>query len=168
MQEKYETKDDHFWILDEELGIDLEDSLGEEEKGFFLNEKPRYVVYRKKGLLHGPSIFYAKNGQLLSQTWYFQGKKQGKVRRYYPTNQLYSLERYIDGMAHLIHEFYYLDGLLKTSISYDRGQFHGKTKLFWPDGNLKRECQFSHGKKQWDKIYDEKGELLGNMERALS
>ncbi|NGX38059.1 MAG: hypothetical protein K1000chlam2_01228 [Chlamydiae bacterium] len=167
-QEKYETTEREFWIEDEELNIDLKGDLEFLEKEDFPTGELRYEAYRKGEKLHGPSFFYSKSGQLLSQTWYYEGTKIGKVRRYYPTGQLYSLERYVDGVFHLAQEYFYLDGSLKTLIHFDKGVFDGETKLFWPDGIVKRLTVFSHGKKQVDEFYDEEGNLIGDFERSLS
>ncbi len=92
----------------------------------------------------------------------------GKLRRYYSSGQLYSLERFVDGVAHLAQEFYYLDGSLKTMMHYDRGLFDGETTLFWPDGRLKRKSVFSKGEKISDLFYDEGGNPIGSSEAALS
>lgn len=161
MPERYERSSTHFWIQDEELGIDLSSSLGEEEKGHFPSGELQFICYRKNQELHGPSTFYTPSKGILSLTWYVEGKKTGKAYRYYPDGQLYSLERFVEGVPHLAQEYYYIDGLLKSLISYKQGEFHGTTKLFWPDGLVKRETHFTEGKKEkGEKIYDEEGKLI--------
>ncbi len=167
-RDKYEKIGKQFRILDEELGIDLEGNLEFSEKEHFPDGQLRFESYRKEEKLHGPSIYYDKSGQILSETWYFEGGKVGKVYRFFSTGELYSLERFVKGVPHLAQEYYYLDGTLKTIIHYEKGVFHGETKLFWPDGTLKRHAVFSNGKKQSDEFYDEEGHLIGDTKKALS
>lgn len=168
-QDRYESKGEEFWIVDEELDLDLKGKIETIEKDHFVTGELRYLAGRKGELLHGPSTYYNQAGQPISETWYFEGVKVGKSRRFYPTGQLYSMERFVEGAFHLAQEYYYLDGCLKTLIHYKNGQFHGETKLFWPDGTLKRRCHFSHGKQEGeDEIFDEEGRRIGAPTNPLS
>lgn len=148
-QERYELEGNQFWVVDSELGLNLQGECDAAK-------------------LHGPSLFYDMSGQLLSKTWFFEGKKVGKAYRYYCSGELYSLERFIHGLPHLAQEYYYPDGMLKTMIQYDKGILHGETVLYWPDGALKRKCHFSHGKMEADRFYDEEENCIGAIEKALS
>lgn len=160
MREKYEVEGNSFTIFDEELGIDVIGELEFLDKETFPNGQIRYQSYRKGDKLHGPSLFYHKEGQLLSEAWFYEGIAIGKVHRYYPNGNLYCIERYAQGVYHLAQEYYYLDGSKKTITHYDLGVLNGKTELFWPDGTLKRRTLYANGQRESDHFYDEKGERL--------
>lgn len=167
-REVYEVEEKEISIVDDELGIDLQSEFEFVDRGYFPDGELRYETHRKGEKLHGPSVFYGKEGGVLSQTWYYEGAKVGKAFRYYPNGEVYCIERFVDGLPHGLQEYFYLDGSMRTSISYEHGKFHGETKLFWPDGKLKRQCRFSNGEKEEDKFYDEQGDLIGVTEAALS
>jgi len=169
MQERYERNKNQFWVVDQELEIELSGEITSFEKDHYTSGQLRYQNSRKGEALHGPSIFYNESGKVISETWYFEGEKVGKVRRYYPTGQLYSLERFVDGEFHLAQEYYFLDGSLKTITHYKEGQLHGETKLFWPDGTLKRHVRFIEGVQDGeDQIFDEEGRQIGQSANPLS
>jgi len=155
---RYEVKSDRFYIVDEELGLNIESELGEIEE-----KAPGTTCYRKDGQLHGPSTFFSESGQVLSKTWYFEGKKVGRLIRYYPNGQVYATLRYVDGKPHSLQEYFYLDGTKKTVISYRDGVYHGETILYWPDGKPKRRCEYKHGEKLNDTFYNEHGQLAQSL-----
>lgn len=158
-QEVYEMHEKFFTITDEELGIHLTGIL--EKQVLTTEENSQQECYYSAGQLHGPSKYFTKEGNLLSLTWFYQGKKEGKLLRYYQSGQLYCIERYLEGNPHLTQEYFYREGQKKTLIQYDHGKYHGKIQLFWPHGILKRECIFISGVKiGCDKMYDEQGNLV--------
>ena len=149
MPERYEIQGEMFWVIDPELGIEHHERLGVCEKS------DGHICYRKSKDLHGPSVFYGPRSEVLSLTWYVEGKKVGKVRRYYLNGQLYALERYVEGVCHGEQEYYYLNGTLKTKIPYNRGCLEGEVLLYWPSGKLKRRGLYSQGEKQEEVFFDE-------------
>lgn len=99
-------------------------------------------------LLHGPSIYYSTKGKILSKTWYYEGKREGKVHSYYPTGDLYSCLCFREGLAHGRHEYYYKDGHVKTAMEYVNGRLEGKCLLYHRNSCLSRQISYSQGKKQ--------------------
>jgi len=162
-RENYEIIGEEFEIIDDELEIKIRSKLEFLDKDCFPDGSLRYETYRKGEKLHGPSTYYGKNGEILSRSWFYEGKKVGKTWRYYPNGKLYGLERFVDGVPHLVHEYYYIDGSVKTIIPFGKGKYHGKTQLFWPDGSRKRECLFEMGQKIEDRFYNEKGILADTL-----
>lgn len=159
-RDTYAVEGNVFFVIDQELGIDLKGELEFLDQERFPTGEVRYETYRKEEKLHGPSFFYHKEGQLLSEAWFYEGRPLGKVRRYYPTGELYSVERYAKGVLHLLQEYFYLDGSPKTRILYCKGLLDGKTELFWPGGMPKRVTVYAKGKRQSDHFYDEQGEEI--------
>lgn len=167
MHERYELAQKRFYIIDQELSLHLEGALEDLRlcKEHYENGALKHEAYYLKDQLHGPSTFFSREGTLLSETWFFLGEKQGKVRKYYSSKALYSIERYRDGLFEGKQEYYYDNGLLKTLLHYEKGLLHGETLLYWPSGSLKRKCLFLLGqKKGWDRIWDEEGKLIEEEE----
>lgn len=93
-----------------------------------------------KGRLHGPSRFFG-DGEIknvLAESYFRNGLRQGQGQWYYPSGSLYSLQRFKDGVWDGPQEFYYEDGQLKTLMYYERGKLSGKPLLLQPDGSLDR------------------------------
>ena len=90
----------------------------------------RAECYYRDGMLHGPSRFYAENGQCLSESWFYAGLQHGEVRRYYRSGALSALEAYLHGKRCLEQLYYYPTGQMKTAMSYQEGKLHGQVLLF--------------------------------------
>lgn len=167
MQDKYAIEGKFFWICDQELDIDLEGEIEFLDTDTYPTGEVRYESYRKEDKLHGPSYFYGPGGNLLSEAWFFEGVNVGKVIRYYPSGELYCIERYVEGLPHLLQEYFYLNQSVKTHIVYDRGKLDGCVYLYWPDGTLKRKSEYAQGTSLSDRYYDERGEEIFESSRSL-
>lgn len=97
------------------------------------------------GKLHGPSIFFGEEGNVLTKAWYVLGKQTGKCWWYYNSGNIYSIQRYLDNVWHGKQEYWYENGVLKTLMEYSHGEIDGKIKLYYPTGKVKRELEFSKG-----------------------
>lgn len=166
MSDKYEIAKGFYTLIDKELGIHLHAPFALlPERQFFPSGALQAEVYTQKGLLHGPSSFCSEAGVLLSQSWFYEGVRQGKLRQYYASGKLYSLQRYKNGERQGKQEFYYEEGGVKTLLIYESGKLHGEIILYWPTGKIKRSSHFVHGKQEgWDRIWDEKGILVDEVE----
>ncbi len=117
--EKYEINDNKLIIIDSELSINLQSSIPIEKKTLYYEDKKILaVMHYNKDLLHGPSIFYLKNGKILSSSWFYEGKRYGKSYQYYNSSQLYSLNRYVEDNFEKQQIYYYEDGTIKTIMNY--------------------------------------------------
>ena len=118
--------------------------------------------YYHEGHLHGPSCFYSLEGDLLSESWYVFGKKEGRVRQYYPKSlALYCELFFRDDKKVLTHQYFYEEGSMKMQMHYCEDQLHGETLIYWPNQQIKRSLFYQEGKKHgWDRIYHENGVLL--------
>ncbi|WP_316358626.1 toxin-antitoxin system YwqK family antitoxin [Candidatus Neptunichlamydia sp. REUL1] len=113
------------------------------------------------GELHGPSRFYSENEVCLSETWFYQDKKEGKSTRYYLSGKLSIIERYKKGILHGKQEYYYENGNLKSEMTYSRGILEGSVELYWPNGQKKREVIFQTGLREGvDRMWNQQGVLL--------
>lgn len=160
---RYELIENQFWIVDDELQLNLTSTVGEAEK------TASSVCYKQGGELHGPSMYYGASSQLLSLTWYWKGEKTGRSIRYYASGALASIERFVQGKKHLRQEYYAENQTLTAMVSYQRGELDGVTHLFWPSGRLKRESHFLNGTLQEEELFlDEEGNRLGEMANTVS
>ncbi len=82
-QNRYQIEGNKFYLVDSELGIDLCGDLSSTKHERILDDhhKPQYDAYYLNGVLHGPSTFYNDQGNILSLTWFYLGKKQGFALR---------------------------------------------------------------------------------------
>jgi antitoxin component YwqK of YwqJK toxin-antitoxin module len=158
----YRLENGELQIIDADLGIDIKEPFSSkpiEDK--YASGKLKNRHYLKDGYLHGPSRFYGPDEQLLSESWYVRGKKQGKTRTWYLKGALHSFESHKNGEKEGLQTYYYPNGQIKTSLNYINGQLHGDVKLFFPNGQLKRELHFVQGKRHgFERIWNEIGTLL--------
>ena len=161
MSEKYELIGNKLIIFDEELNINLVSNLEVHKKSaYHFNKKLFYQMYYHDDILHGPSIFYNKQGGIISIAWFFEGKRYGKAKKYYANGKLYSLERYFDDFFEEKQEYYFENGKIKSCINYKKGLLDGEVNLFYENENLKRKLFFKKGKKLQDNIFDEDENLI--------
>ncbi len=95
---------------------------------------------------HGPSRFFSKEGNLLAEGWFYNGKRVGKNWQYYASGAFYSLQRFKEGEWHGKQEYFYDNGQKKSIINYSHGLLDGKVELYHSNGVLAREIYFSEGK----------------------
>jgi len=194
-EKKYEISCDTYILIDEDLGVHLEDQYkhkeipldlsscvqdpsydtkldpyGRVEKIYSLSEGLRdgmaqelydngavyWQGYYKKGLLHGPSRYFTKEGSILSVTWYFDGREQGESYQYYISSKVASITRSKDGLQ----EYYYESGAVKSSMNYNHGVIEGDVFLYFEDGKIKRKCFFLQGIKQGVDIILNRNEVV--------
>ena len=79
------------------------------------------LAHYYEGDLHGPSTFYSKEGNLLSETWFVLGKRVGRSHLYYLSKKIYSTRRYRENLLDGKQEYYYENGSIKTLMHYEMG-----------------------------------------------
>jgi len=155
LKEIYKIENNDLIIFDKDLDIDLKSRLKIQKKSLYYEDKKLLAeVCYHKNLLHGPSVYYSKNKNILSKSWFFLGKRQGKSYKYYTSKKLYSVEQYKDDLMQNEQLYYFEDGFIKTSMNYLDGYLHGEVKLFYEKNKLKRFLIFEKGKKIQDTIFD--------------
>ena len=145
-QEKYAVEESKFFIIDSELKINIEDTIGEEiECLYYDNGHPKSITYLKGEILHGPSTFLNIEGKILSQSWFVNGVIEGKSFEFYHSGQVSSIQRFKNGLRVGLQEYFYPDGSLKSIIPYKKGHIDGNVQLFEPTGAIKRDLQYVKG-----------------------
>jgi antitoxin component YwqK of YwqJK toxin-antitoxin module len=156
MQEIYELREQLLLIEDAELDLHLRVTcIAAPRHLHYDTGAVRAEMHYQDGVLHGPSTFFSEKGDVLSKTWYVQGKKVGKVRTFYLSGARAALQRYKDGILDGLQEYWYEDQTPKSLIAYAQGQVHGEVSLFWPSGRLKRRCLYEKGVKIHDEFFDD-------------
>lgn len=156
LKEKYRLEEKGLIIFDDDLAIDLKSDLKVKKKTLFYEDgKLLAEIHYHKNLLHGPSTYYSRAKDVLSKSWFFLNKKQGKSYKYYTSTKLYSIEKYKDDLMQKDQKYYFEDGSLKTVMNYLDGYLDGEVKLFYEKEKIKRFLIFERGKKTQDTIFDE-------------
>ena len=107
------------------------------------------------------SLFHNEDGTLLAKSELVKGMPEGRSWYYYPSGELYSLQRFKEGRWHGRQEFYYPNGLPKTILHYHEGLLDGEVNLFYPDGRIRREMNYLKGKREGEeRIYNEEGIIV--------
>ncbi|MDX1701067.1 MAG: hypothetical protein R3250_10635, partial [Melioribacteraceae bacterium] len=80
---------------------------------------------------------YHSNGEVKTETYYKQGKKDGVESTYYSSGEIESFGIYINGKKDGKYYRYHLNGLIETEAEYDSGQLIAITK--YDENGLKQE-----------------------------
>ena len=70
-KEIYKIENNDLIIFDEDVDIDLKSNLKIQKKSLYYEDKKLLAeVCYHKNLLHGPSIYFSKNRDILSKSWF--------------------------------------------------------------------------------------------------
>jgi len=158
----YQFDGSHLKILEESLGIDLEDSFVPEiDESYYESGELFYRMHRKEGCLHGPAYFFTKERKILAVSWYYEGNKEGVSRQFYQSNKPYSIQFFRGNKWEGEQYYYYESGIVKSIIPFEAGVLNGCVRLYYPNGQLKRSLEFENGCMHgFEKMWSEEGVLL--------
>lgn len=118
-----------------------------------------------EGKLEGESIVESMKGQVLSDTLFKDGLRQGDANEFYSNGNSYGKLHYQYDQFEGKQEYYYLSGHLKTELTYHDGLLDGPVKLYYPDGKLKMELSFQKGVRHgFERRWYENGQLFIELE----
>jgi antitoxin component YwqK of YwqJK toxin-antitoxin module len=120
------------------------------------NKKVLSSSFYFENKLHGPSIFYNEKGGILSMSFFYFGRREGKVKRYYLSGEKYCIERYVKNLKNGRQEYFYERGNLKSDLFYENDCLK-RAFLYFENGKIKREIVLDEN---IDNIYDENGDIL--------
>lgn len=145
----YEFKNHELIIQDSNLNISIKTTFTPTEKSeYYPNNTLKFSsFYNENNQLQGPSRYFSEEGQLLAESWFFQGKRVGESKAYHKSGTLYSIQRYKDDLLEGKQEFYYPNGSLHIETHYKHGCLDGDVKIYEKNGALKREIQYQSGKR---------------------
>jgi antitoxin component YwqK of YwqJK toxin-antitoxin module len=130
-------------------------------KTYFANGALKSEAHYQHEHLHGRSCFYTEEGQILSESWFWQGKRVSVCLQFYPSGAPYAVLFYKTGEKEGKQVYFYENGQKKTGEEFSLGKLHGASILYWPNGQIKREAFFRQGVRHgMDRMFDEQGNLL--------
>lgn len=100
-----------------------------------------------EGKLHGFSVFYGLQQQVLTKSWFIRDQQEGRSHWYYAEGPLYCIQRFRNGLWENKQEYFYPDGKLKTLMNYSQGKLHGTSIEYSPEGSVKLQVEFANGKR---------------------
>ena len=158
-KEIYSFEDNLLTIIDPEFQLSFKEScLPKREIISYPNGKTKSESFFLNNVLHGPSIFYSQEENILAKAWYIYGQQQGKAWFYYKNGNLASLQRFKNGRWHGKQEYYYQNGNLKSLINYNDGMLNGDVFLFYENGKMARELHYVNNKRHGtEKLWNEAG-----------
>lgn len=113
---------------------------------FFSNHDDKKIKYDKKQLEVVGTI---ENGQL-----------GGLITEYYKDGKIVKEVNYKEGKQHGIEKRYFPDGKLEVEYYYENGEREGWGKIYHENGNLWIEAYYSNGDYNGEvKTYDKNGKL---------
>lgn len=92
--------------------------------------------------------FFYENGQLASEGFFKDGKKNGHFKSWYENGQLESDWNVLDGKENGFIQCWYTNGQKKKEGTLSNGIDNGQQTLWYENGKQKSEGQFINGKKQ--------------------
>ncbi len=121
----------------------------------------------KDGLLDGPKKSWYPGDNIKSIHLYVEGKEHGKQIGWFPNGNIEYIYRCNRGILDGISQGFYENGCLKFEHNYRLG-LKDKLWRYWFDNKqLKQSCIYENGKIIRDRIWNDKGQLIRNIENRL-
>ncbi len=160
-KDEYSYTDGLLNIVDTDLGISISSAIHATASNINIGEGITATQYRHNGLLHGPSIYYNSEGNMLARCWYADGVRQGKASTYTQDGTLASIQSFKDGRREGLQHYFYPSGVVKATIPYSQGILNGEVTLYHPNGLRKRMLSFIQGKRHGtERLWNEQGRLI--------
>jgi hypothetical protein len=127
--------------------------------------KVKTPFLRRTGQMHGTSTSYYTNGQIQETLTYANGVLNGPHARYYQNGTRMSQTQYSNGKEQGRRLSYHDNGNISQDYNVVDGNFHGPFKVFYPDGKLQNEGVMDRGSRDWIKVYNQNGDLIGEYRK---
>jgi len=113
---------------------------------YYLNEKSNPLISVEtyvNGILHGESItYYSDTGKPAEIVFFKDGKKNGKLLKYFPDGNLMTESYYVNGMPDGKFTHYHPDGEVQITGSYKNGKQVGDWKYYDENGKQVDKDEF--------------------------
>ena len=100
-----------------------------------------------------------EEGNLISETTYNNGKRNGPHKTYYKNGVLWSVGYYQDGKKHGEFKVYNPDSTIQSIANYSLGRYDGPLKRYESDGRLEYDYIYSDGEQVTKRLYHENGKI---------
>ncbi len=114
----------------------------------------------------GKLVSHFQNGQIQSEIFYTEGRKQGSEKQWFQDGAL-ALERfYNQGVKVGIHKAWWQNGAQKFVYTFNnKGEFHGNVKEWYADGKRSMDFNYKNGKESGSqKLWKIDGSIKSNYE----
>ncbi len=155
-------------------------------KSYASDGKLKTEIYYVKGVKHGKSLLYYKDGETVQlEMPYANGQRHGSSRKYFETGELYAETPYENDKLHGIRKIYYKNGRQKALVPYGNGNpgvglvefllsgkqkanpeisyFQEQNRLYVTTSVPCRDQEFYLGKLIDDQFYDEEDRELKRL-----
>ncbi|MFH1622777.1 MAG: toxin-antitoxin system YwqK family antitoxin [Candidatus Omnitrophota bacterium] len=108
-------------------------------------QNSREVNLKEITIPEGPVKGYYPNGNLRFESYYKNGKLEGKFKFYYESGILQTEKNYKNDKEEGLCKWYYENGNLESERNYKEGKLDGITKTYHEDGTLWTEEYYKDG-----------------------
>lgn len=129
------------------FGVELEirDNAANETSEIEYAQRGRISYIKGTDIKHGREAWYNRDGQLLLQMHYINGRKEGREMRYTNEGELIYDANYKNNKLDGLCQEFYPGYILKSEILYRDGKMQGKAKWFYESGALEKEADYDGG-----------------------
>jgi antitoxin component YwqK of YwqJK toxin-antitoxin module len=108
------------------------------------------VVFYKGSPFSGKVVCYYENDKLQSETFYKEGKRDGKWVEYFKDGTVADIVNYKNGYLNGLYESYYENGQLNYRMTFINNKLDGVYEDYYPDGKKEEIRSYKVGLKEGD------------------
>jgi antitoxin component YwqK of YwqJK toxin-antitoxin module len=114
---------------------------------------------------NGYAVSYHENEVKAESIGYYDGKKEGVARKWFPTKMLQKESYYSANKLVGIIKSWWPNGLVSSEAHYKNGMRHGIQKIWYANGQLARQTTIVNGKEEgMQQAWLENGKIYVNYE----
>jgi len=126
---------------------------------FYPNGNVKQKILAKDKIIIKEQI-YARNGNIMSNSFFSDGKPVTEYFEYYPDGKLFRKISTINKMLNGDSIEYYPSGNIKEKVFFDDNKMNGEAIKYYENGVVKEKAYFINDKQEKENFfYDEKGKL---------
>lgn len=121
--------------------------------------------FYKEKAFNGFTIAYHKNESISEKTGFFNGKREGKIYKYFTNGSIKTEGSYLQNKLHGIKLNYFKNGNVYSESNYVNGKRHGVQKIWFLNGQLAKKKNLNNGKEEGlQQAWLENGKIYVNYE----
>ena len=127
---------------------------------FYPNGNVKQKILTKDKIIIKEQI-YARNGNIMSNSFFSDGKPVTEYFEYYPDGKLFRKISTINKMLNGDSIEYYPNGNIKEKVFFADNKMNGEAIKYYENGVVKEKAYFINDKQEKENFfYDEKGKLI--------
>lgn len=113
----------------------------------------------------GFGVKHYDNGEFKERVAYVDGKREGRIERWYQTGQVSFRGNYVQNRRHGVVQTWWQNGTKRSESNYVEGVPHGVQRQWYQSGALFKELHLEHGMEAGlQRAWRENGKLYANYE----